>query len=267
MVTVVPDMKPIPFNTEMTQAIWDDRKNTTRRVVKHTDHDVYKIACAMGLWYETYDPRNPPESLVELYVKSVAKPPYQPREILYVPEAWRCFGYIDLGTTDYCVEFRDRKIARFNFQSMERAEKWAKYLYKPRRHWQSPYFMPREAARLFLRVTGVRVERLQDISNEDVLREGIQPRWYKPYRADGKRDIPKYGRDSLGRPYCCAFHVDDCIDKPCQIRAGHERVSHVEPFIETWDKTIKPADYGRYGWAANPWVWVIEFERCEKPEK
>ena len=225
-------MKPIPFNMDMTRAIRDDRKTVTRRPVKYTAHDVYGVACARGLWYETYDTQHLPESLVEWYVKSIAKPPYQPGEILYVPEAWRCFGYVDLGTTEYCVEFRDRKIARFNFQSMERAEKWAKYLYKPRRHWQSPYFMPREAARLFLRVTDVRVERLQDIDEDGAKDEGSNLRNGRYVGVDEKM-----------------------------------RRSAVERFAEIWDSTIKSADIARYGWVANPWVWVIEFERCEKPEK
>lgn len=75
--------------------------------------------------------------------------------------------------------------------------------------------MPKEAARLFLRVTGVRVERLQDIDDDGVVAEGL-----------------KIGDD----------------------------------FDVLWDSTIKKDDLPLYGWDANPWVWVIEFERREKPE-
>ena len=38
----------------------------------------------------------------------------------------------------------------------------------------------------------------------------------------------------------------------------------VKAWIDLWNSTVKGADIQRYGWAANPWVWVIEFERCEK---
>ena len=38
-------------------------------------------------------------------------------------------------------------------------------------------------------------------------------------------------------------------------------------FFYIWDSTIKKADIGRYGWDANPWVWVIEFSRCERPDE
>lgn len=40
----------------------------------------------------------------------------------------------------------------------------------------------------------------------------------------------------------------------------------LEKFETLWDSTVKKSDIDRYGWDANPWVWVIEFEMCEKPE-
>ena len=91
--------------------------------------------------------------------------------------------------------------------------------------------MPKEAARLFLRVTDVRVERLQDIDYEGCKAEGI---WddYKTYSE-------KY-HENLAR------------------------MAYLRCFSELWDSTIKKADLPRYGWNANPWVWVIEFERISK---
>ena len=89
--------------------------------------------------------------------------------------------------------------------------------------------MPREAARLFLRVTDVRVERLRDLTITDLQNEGIMPEGY----------ISQYS----------ALTSD-----------------YFEQFRELWDRTIKPADLTLYGWEANPWVWVIEFEWIGKDE-
>ncbi len=85
--------------------------------------------------------------------------------------------------------------------------------------WRPSIHMPREAARIFLRVTDVRVERLQNITDEQAEKE----------------DFKDYTSTALG-------------------------------FAELWDSTIKPKDRALYGWAANQWVWVIEFERISKEE-
>ena len=87
--------------------------------------------------------------------------------------------------------------------------------------------MPKDAARIFLRVTNVRVERLQDITVEDALAEGM--------------------------------------DKYIRLNGELDENSIITSFIGIWNSTIKKSDLDRYGWNANPWVWVIEFERCEKP--
>ena len=86
--------------------------------------------------------------------------------------------------------------------------------------WRPSIHMPREAARIWLRVTDVRVERLREVCNIDMESEGI----------------------------------DVCLPLNLQKKQ----------FGALWDSTIKPADRERYGWAANPWVWVIEFERISK---
>ena len=94
--------------------------------------------------------------------------------------------------------------------------------------WKPSIHMPKAAARIWLEVTDVRVERLQEITGQDALKEGL---------------------NSHVHPQ--AFYFD------CNQR---------EMFENLWNSTIKKSDLDRYGWDANPWAWVIEFERCEKPE-
>jgi len=86
--------------------------------------------------------------------------------------------------------------------------------------------MPKEAARIWLKVTDVSVERLQDIDGKGCVKEGIEE--------EPLKDI------------------------------GDEFVKGM--FHDLWDSIIKKSDLDRYGWDASPWVWVIEFERCEKPK-
>ena len=90
--------------------------------------------------------------------------------------------------------------------------------------------MPREAARIFLRVTDVHVEHLCDMRLNDCLNEGVR---------------------------LTTAEEKDLVLGPVRAR---------ERFSQVWNSTIKPADIGKFGWEANPWVWVITFERCDKPE-
>lgn len=87
--------------------------------------------------------------------------------------------------------------------------------------------MPREAARIWLRVTTVRVERLQAIDEAGAEAEGGQ----------------------------------------VLIWNGKTERTALKDFSLIWDDTLNPRDRNRYCWKANPWVWVIKFERCEKPEQ
>ena len=104
--------------------------------------------------------------------------------------------------------------------------------------------MPKEAARIFLRVKSVRIEQLQAITVEDALKEGCT-------------GIPCNCTNTFiaGGTLCCT----DCLNTGWQ-----------EPptlgFLCLWDSTIKPADLSTCGWDANPWVWVIEFERITEEE-
>jgi hypothetical protein len=188
-------IKPILFNTEMVRAILDGRKTCTRRVLKQPFevHQNGYITKPRG------DERPCP------YI-----PPYQSGDVLYVRETWckdSCWGEKE----QYYYKADDSRFFH---------------------RWRPSIHMPKEAARIFLKVTDVRVERLQDITDDGAKAEGAN--W-------------KNGKN-----------------------VGWEekmRRTAVERFAEIWESTIKKTDKHIHGWNANPYVWVVEFERCEKPRK
>ena len=96
--------------------------------------------------------------------------------------------------------------------------------------WHPSIHMKKDIARIWLKVTDVRVERLQDITEVGIRKEGIE--------VDPKECAGKFNFISE------LFLL----------------------FQRLWNSTIRKSDLNRYGWNANPWVWVIEFERCEKPK-
>lgn len=130
-------MKPAIFNADMTAAIRADRKTVTRRVVKEPwyieDEEVSRVS---GLAMH--------RGTDSTYGMPYPDQPYRPGDILYVPEPWKCYAIWD--NMGYEVEFPDGEYVGFEFTDPERAQRWAKYLDKPAHQWQSPYFMPREAA-------------------------------------------------------------------------------------------------------------------------
>lgn len=209
-------MKPILFNTAMVQAILEGRKTVTRRAIKPQPagalRPMGKGSCRPGCFEASGEER-------------IYRPPYQPGDVLYVRETWTEMPYGYVYRADE-----------------EQPEGW-----EVDDCWRPSIHMPRAAARIFLRVTAVKAARLQEIEKEDVLREGVEPKYY----AGGCK---------------CAWAFEGCMEKPCTNRDGYIDLCHWMPFSELWDKTMKPADRSAYGWEANPWVWVIEFERIGKEE-
>lgn len=217
-------IKPILFNTEMVRAILEDRKTVTRRVVKlkysntHLEMRTDKYGTRL-IELQNEEPgvttvRNPDGTTTHKLLAAIERtPPYRPGDILYVRETW---ARID---GDYVFKADD-----------EVPEGW--YLTA----WLPSIHMPREAARIFLRVTDVRVEMLQECGKGWCL------------------DIEKEG---ILTPQDPILYIND--------DTFHEALR--EEFQKVWDSTIKPADRALYGWEANPFVWVIEFERCEKPKE
>ena len=195
------EMRPILFNSTMVRAILEGRKTVTRRVVKPQPEKKPMPIPDEKYWLGCFDGDD---------VCRLMNPPCCPGSVLYVRETWAIFPVIEAGSVVAGTR-------RFYYKADEdnRTDGWT---FK----WRPSIHMPREAARIFLRVTDVRAERLQDITEEGAFAEGAQT------------------------------------------TATFQSARYV--FRDIWDSTIKPADRVHYGWEANPWVWVISFERCGKPK-
>jgi hypothetical protein len=193
-------IKPILFNTEMVRAILNGWKTCTRRLVSSRQFlgmlpDKCKNAApddflkGKRMTFKPYCDMTDAELIMTAY-----KAPYEPGNILYVRETWKKApnGYY------YYEDWQRNDIADVT--------KW-----KPSIH------MPKEAARIWLKVTDVRVERLQEITEVQAKAEGCN---------------------------------SGLITGACTARGQFE---------DLWNSTIKKPDLDRYG-------WIIEFERCEKPE-
>lgn len=207
---------PILFNTEMVRAILDGRKTCTRRLVRFLPGENPQWTGYIRDGLMLYNGRNEP---------CITKAPYQPGDILYVRETWQYLYELDGNeqiiedTGKYYYAATDT--ISFNTYVDENGLEHEHVPWKPSIH------MPKEAARIWLKVTDVRVELLQEITSEQIGREGVE------------------------------------VEYPHVLNGEEKRYA----FSTLWNNTIKKSDLDRYGWDANPYVWVIEFERCEKSEK
>lgn len=195
-------MKPILFNTEMVRAILDGRKTCTRRICKDAnectvlDMDFYNADKRTYAVHNFADNKHTEQlSIAERTC------PICPGDILYVRET-----FIQISAHTFWYKADDNSW-------MSEGLRW-----KPSIH------MPKEAARIWLKVTDVRMERLQEITEVQAQAEGCN---------------------------------SGLLTGVCTARGQFE---------DLWNTTIKKSDLDRYGWNANPWVWVIEFERRDKPE-
>lgn len=221
-------IKPILFNTEMVRAILDGRKTCTRRICKDANEYTVPDMDFYNADRRTYAVHNfADKEQMEQLSTAERTCPICPGDILYVRETWEHFDCC-------CCEGDEHGNCYQEPQQNVLNKSYGCYMYRATNEiygdarWHPSIHMPKEAARIWLKVTDVRVERLQDITGQDVLKEGL---------------------NSHVHPQASYFD-------------GNQR----EMFEKLWNSTIKKSDIDRYGWDASPWVWVIEFERCEKPE-
>lgn len=191
--------KPILFNTEMVKALLNGRKTVTRRVVKPQPSINASWLDKCAGTYTFSDATFPHE-------------PFSKGDILYVRETWA-------EVSDLFGEF-PQPIYKADIKDDHDYDLLGGVKWRPSIH------MPREAARIFLHVTNVRVERLHDITPDSCAMEGIE-----------------------------------LYSGP----VGSREAYYKREFAKLWNSTIPQKDSQSLSWGNNPWVWVIEFERCEKP--
>lgn len=230
-------MKPILFNTEMVRAILAGSKTQTRRVIKpqpkvpqsENDIEAGEVVFWHGKVCRMKEPRARNAKAAGNLIAEVIGP-YSTGDILWVRENWKQYttGTAGPGLIDGYLYKADEPQDTSGMMVEGR--------------WHPSIHMPKIAARIFLRVTGVRVEQLQDIDEYGVCNEG----------AERIISACKHIDYSCFPPEPC-YNVNPCKD--CIIHHGYPELFGKM----VWDRTIKSADLPRYGWNANPWVWVIEF--------
>lgn len=241
-------MKGVIF-TENIDMIMNGTKTQTRRVIKpkysntRIDWFTNKYGtrlCEIQNEDETTHVRNSDGTTThQLLAYMELSPRYCPGEIIYVKEVWGKVGYSN--TPQYIAYFADGR----TLEEIQREDIGFE--------WNKPMFMPESAARLFLRVTAVRAERLQDISVEDVWREGVDvgdvPPEPDPHSTIPNWDVLSEARQNEYIEMWARSHYFKCLDKAREANRA---------FINLWDGLNAKCGYG---WEKNPWVWVYTFER------
>lgn len=200
--------RPILFPGPDVRAILEGRKTQARRIVTpQPSGGVRATGVVVGASSELSDAHGRPIRI-----------PFRPGDLLWVRETWAAQHGLDPLRPS---EMRHQDTMLHYAATEERGGLL----------WRSPILMPRWASRITLRVTNVRVQRLQEISEQDARAEGCR---------DFFEQFPQIGRDQ--RLTCGALASD---------------APHRASFAVTWDDI----NHKRAPWASNPWVWAISFER------
>lgn len=216
--------KPILFSTEMVQAILAGRKTQTRRIIKLDDDSLPDDTCishSIELDSTGEMIQGKPDVVMDFsktfpYWKE-KKPKYQIGDVIWVRETW---------TNDLVADGDGDALYTFKAEFPELKGVW-----KP------SIFMPKDACRLFLKVTNVRVEKLQDISQEDAEKEGVEIGY--EFKSVLGINIKTYKNYLFGE---------------------FKWITPSLSFQTLWQKINGPNS-----WDENPWVWIYDFEVTKKP--
>lgn len=219
------NMKPILFSTAMVQSILEGRKTQTRRIIKPqpiVHNEVIQMPIGIKEYAKELD-KYMKKGYTNLYTDGVlsgmmtSKLKYDVGDILWVRETWQHTECLNINPEDENYGF----VYKADNGDWENMEGWT---------WKPSIFMPKEACRIFLKVTEVRAERLEDISEQDAISEGIEVK---------EHDIaPKGWKDYL--------FSEIPFDNP------------KHSFFSLWQSIN-----GEQSRNDNPFVWVVNFERVD----
>lgn len=238
------------FSQPMVKAIGDNRKTQTRRIIKpQPDHCHRDIICKES----PYNTADWSRLLPQIGDKDI-KPPCQPGDCIYVKEKWGSYAYDDPESNAlyflYRADYPDD--AKGYWYEPEQTN-WCDF---PK--WRSPMFMPKEAARYKLNVLGVHPERLQEITEEDAIKEGtpyeLCSGWHPTFN-----DPDSGGHEpDFVKGYSVLWDFLNAVPKPVR-RKGI--ITHYESY--PWDDIHEVREYRGKPWVTcgNPYIWRIAFER------
>ncbi|AKN32411.1 hypothetical protein Ccar_16710 [Clostridium carboxidivorans P7] len=200
--------KPILFNTQMVKAILEGRKTSTRRIIKNVEGMEYdrKLNNGNVLFKDAHI----------FTTKFEIKTPYKVGDILYVRETWANTWTPD-GEEGFVYK-ADGEPAKFPY--------WGNANQCKDEVWIPSIHMPKQAARIFLKVTDIKVKKIRSTTAGECKKEGIK----------------------IDYPITDIYTADE----------------YIEEFKKLWNITVKKESLDKYGWKADPWVWVVEFKRVFK---
>ena len=263
---------PIIFSTSMVRAILGGKRTMTRPVIKpQPEEHVIIPNKIIGLRWKgvnfgsiTRDGRG---SIAETSIATYS--PYgQPGDYIYVREThyrygwWKRNGISKTGKQKWTFVSIDREVRYFdNPPDVVRCNSYrAKGWYK-----RPAIFMPRWASRITLEITAVRVERVQDISEGDAKKEGVEPLYQEPDEITNQA-LRSVGAEEVTQPYIIGwtnyqFKEDRRFRHIPKMSYPEWYSNPRDSFRSLWDSIN---DKRGCGWDANPWVWVIEFVQVQK---
>ena len=224
--------RPILFSTPMVQALLDGRKTQTRRIATHPlifgNPRVEQIVLDGGDWWTGIDGGGG---------FSIKCPYGKVGDLLYVRERF-CWKWIEAKSSFEGFYYYADGQEVFHVDGFDKSP------------WKPSIHMPRAASRLTLEITDIRVERLQDISDDDAFSEGLE---YHKSGDSMEGDLAYYFKDYL----CKGIEADDDGEKII-----YNNTFSDDPIASY--KTLWESINGKDSWAANPWVWVVEFKVHKK---